>query len=149
MRPNTTIPFTLETYFSQQVSIVELKQAIDAFNFQLPQTRLTLGQAASRLQTNGMIKLLEMNIPRYGDPIINLVSQTAIAWAHEKGLQLKPEIEANLNLLKFDWGTLSIYGQGKFDLTTGGPTLNGEFVGGIQIKWQGKVSRGQARQRRH
>jgi hypothetical protein len=143
-----TIPFTVDMAINEQISLMQLRQAIGAFNFQLPSTKLTLGQPASRLQANGMINLLEQYLPTQGDSIADVVIRTAVPkWLGDNGLQLKPEIEGNITLLTFDGLQLSIYGQAKFTFVSGKPELSGEFVTGVQIRLQGKASKKQVRRK--
>jgi len=147
MRDPDPIPFTLRTDFSQPLTFMQLQQAINQFNFQLPQTTLSFAQPVSRLQANGMIKLIELNLPYQGDAIADVVARSSIAWVHDKGLQLKPEIETNIHLLEFTWGQLSVYGTGRLMFQSAGPSLTGSFEGGLQIRWQGRVKQGQVKRR--
>jgi hypothetical protein len=141
-----SVPFTIDVDFDGEVSVAELKQAIGAFNFQLPNSKLTLHQPVSRLQANGMITMLEMQLPTQADAVADVILRTAVPkWKSDNGLTLKPEIEANLNLLTFAGGQLSIYGTGNVEYSTGSQSMKGELTGGLQIRWRAKASKGQAK----
>jgi len=144
-----TIPFTVDMEFNEQISLMQLKQAIGAFNFQLPSTKLTLSQPVSRLQANGMITLLEQTLPTQGDAIADVIISTAVPkWLGDQGLQLKPEIEANLDLLTFAGGQLSIYGEATLTFTTGNPLeAKGELTTGLQIRFKSKAAKKQAKKK--
>ncbi|MGH9119653.1 MAG: hypothetical protein ACRD0A_17785 [Acidimicrobiales bacterium] len=145
-----TIPFTVDWEFNEQLSLMQLKQAIGSFNFQLPATKLTLGQTASRLQANGMITLLEMTLPTQDDAIADVIITTAVPkWVADNGLKLKPEIEANYHLLTFGGGTLSIYGEATLEFSTGNPLDGkGSLTGGLQIRWKARAEPKQAKKKK-
>ena len=144
-----TIPFTVDWEFTQETSLMQLKQAIDAFNFQLPAAKLTLDKPASRLQANGMITLLEMALPTQGEAIVDVIISTAVPkWIADKGLKIKPELQANYNLLTFGNGTLSIYGEATLDINSGSALdMKGSLTGGLQIRWRAKAKSGQVKKK--